>query len=447
MPPSTEFMFDEKKTTSALETWSRGVSIRVQYSGYTPEHVRFCPFPTDRFPDMSTPTPLPMFFSVADVLPLAAKLSHHEKHASYLACTKRARELQDEAEALQTATQTKVAKLQHDAHLEATKIEINGLPAQSPYPVDEDGKTMHSNDQLTFTTRVAVLLKETLVRLKAGDMAWVYTGGKFGAFYSKVRLVKFETNAGSTGGKAAYLGPDGVPVELDWTTPEGSSSTQPVAFSPQIGNIVDAQSDTGPNSSFRGRWFESKITGKAFSHGAMCFEVLLGYPVDQNDRQYIPIKSRRIQPKGTFTKGPWRDNSAISSLPKTELADSPSFTIPGAVAASTPTHWALLPVTSSPTVSENDMKTLLECYFTQIGSAITFLPTKDDDDDDAKDDDVDMCDIGSMLQVVKVGRGFYYGKDKVPVKVVQAPTFDGYVTVQAPNGALMRVSTSDLIVQ
>ena len=377
-----------------------------------------------------------MFFSVADVLPLAAKLSHHEKHASYLACTKRARELQDEAAVLTS----KVAKLQHDAHLEATKIEINGLPAQSPYPVDEDGKTTHSNDQLTFTTRVAVLLKETLVRLKAGDMAWVYTGGKFGAFYSKVCLVKFETNAGSTGGKAAYLGLDGVPVELDWTTPGSSTPTQPTAFSPHIGDIVDAQSNTA-DSRFRGTWFESKIVDTTMHHGEECFEVLVGYPRDKYDEQFIPVKSKRIQPKGTFTKGPYLGK--IAGCTRTEMADSPSFKIPGALPAPAPTHWPLLPVASSPTVSENDMKPLLECYFTQIGSSITFLPTKDDDD---KDDDVDMCDIGSMLQVVKVGRGFYYGKDKVPVVVVQNLAYKN-VLVKTPQGCFMTVSAAELSAQ
>lgn len=388
-----------------------------------------------------------MFFSAADVLPLAAKLNQYEKHTSYLACTKRARELYDEATALQTATQTKVAKLQHDAHLETTKIEVNALPAQSPYPTDEDGKAMRSNDQLAFTTRVAILVKETLIRVKAGDMAWVFTGGKFGAFYSKVRLVKFETNAGSDGGKAAYLGPDGVPVELDWTTPGGrASQADSTAFSPQIGDIVDAQSNTGPNSHFRGRWFESKFLGKTLYNGAECFEVALGYPVDQHDRQFIPVTSRRIQPKGTFTTGPFDTNKAIFSLPKTELADSPSFTLPAAAVSKSTfsDRWALLPVASSPTVSENDMKTLLECYFAQLGSAITFLPDKDDDDDAKDDDDVDMCDSGPAC--LQVGRGYYYGKDKLPVVVVKN-LHSNKVLVTTPQGRFVTISAAELSAQ
>lgn len=437
-------MFDAESNDLAMGKWSRGAVIGVQCSGDTPGCNRFDrPFRPSVSVAMSNPTPLPMFFSVADVLPLAAKLNQYEKHTAYLACTKRARELCNEATALQTATQTKVAKLQHDAHLETHKIETNALPAQSPYPTDEDGKALHSGDQLAFTTRVAILVKETLIRVKAGDMAWVYTGGKFGAFYSKVRLVKFETNAGSNGGKAAYLGAGGVPVELDWTTSENVSAPQPAAFSPQIGDIVDAQSDTGPTSGFRGRWFESKITGKAFSHGAMCFDVLLGYPADQSDGQYIPINSRRIQPKGTFTKGPWDDKSAISSVPITDLADSPSFSLPAAAVKSTSNHWALLPVASPPTVSENDMKTLLECYFTQLGSGITFLPDKDDDD--AKDDDMDMCDTG--LARLQVGRGYYCGKDRVPVEVVEAPTTGGLVIVRKANGVAWLVNTSELSAQ
>lgn len=455
MPPSTGFIIDAESNDLAFKKWSRGVVIRVECFGDTPNRIRFeRPFLVHLGLSvaMSNPTrPLPMFFSAADVLPLAAKLSQYEKHASYLSCTKRARELYDEATALQTATQTKVAKLQHDAHLETTKIEINALPSQSPYPMDEDGKAMRSNDQLAFTTRVAILLKETLIRVKAGDMAWVFTGGKSGAFYSKVRLVKFETSAGSDGGKAAYLGPDDVPVELDWTTPGSVSARQPAAFSPQIGDIVDAQSDTGSDSQFRGMWFESKIVGETSNGGAECFEVLLGYPVDKNDKQYIPIKSRRIQPKGTFTKGPFDNKCPISSLPKTVLVDSSSFTLPAAARVKSTTssdHWALLPVASPPTVSENDMKYLLECYFTQLGSGITFLPAKDNDDAKDQDDaDMDMRDVNSMLQVVKVGRGFYYGKDKVPVEVVEAPTAGGFVMVRKANGVAWLVHTSELTVQ
>jgi len=307
-----------------------------------------------------------------DLVPLGAKLLEANKHDAFLACSKRARDLQDEAAALQAATQAKVSKLQHDARLESTKIAVNALPAQSPYAgVADDVKQVRARDEKTFKAQMTAFLNDALVRVKAGDEVWLGAGQEF---YRKVTLVKFATTPGGDGGNAAYLDSDkAAPVEVEWEPVVGGAGV----FNPKVGDIVDAQTPYG-------NWYESKIL--AIDHGE--YTLNFGYPRDTTDVRTIPLGSRRIQPKNTITTGPWNGNSS----PQTVNADFPGFKLPSAssVKGARP---VILPVIYPPMIDETAMKRLLECYFLPTG--ITFLPVPAPKDDS----DIDMCDGVDKLAV------------------------------------------------